>query len=205
MLECAPLSSVAHTSEVIAEFASEAEGSVTVEEILSALGDRVYALLIVVLGIPNCLPMPPPIPLICGLLLAFVAPQLALGRRTPWIPRAVLTRSVKRSDIARVVRRAVPLFEKLERYSRPRLVLLVEPIALRVIGLILMVLAVALICSPPIFGQMPLGFAICLIGLGLVERDGLIVLGGILLGCFGVSLSASFIYAVIAGIGAFLV
>ena len=54
---------------------------------VEVLRDRAFALLVVVLALPNCLPMPPPIPLVCGFLLAFVAIQIALGRSTPWLPR----------------------------------------------------------------------------------------------------------------------
>lgn len=195
---------VAHTSEVIAELAVEADERLTVQGIMDVLGDRTYALLIVVLGIPNCLPMPPPIPLICGLLLGFVAIQLAVGRRTPWFPRILLERSVNRSDVVRVSKRAVPLFVKLEKYSRPRLMLFVEPIAYRIIGILVLLLAVALVCAPPVIGQIPLGFAVCLIGLGLVERDGLIAFVGLALGGFGASLSFSFVYALVAGVGAII-
>jgi len=44
------------------------------------------------------------------------------------------------------------------------------------------------------------GLAVCLVGLGLVERDGLVVLGGLVIGMFGVAINAGFAYAVIAGI-----
>jgi hypothetical protein len=49
-------------------------------------------------------------------------------------------------------------------------------------------------------GQIPLGLAVCLVGLGLVERDGLVVIGGLVIGLFGVAINAGFAYAVIAGI-----
>jgi len=198
------LRSNARTSDVIAALAVEPSERLTVSRIIAALGNRAFALLIVVLGLPNCLPMPPPIPLICGLLLGFVAIQLAIGRKSPWFPRTLLGRSVKRSDVARMAVRAVPLFQKLERYSRPRIALFVEPTAVRAVGILVLLLALALVCAPPIIGQIPLGFAVCLVGLGMVERDGLVVAGGLVLGVLGASLSFSFVYAIIAGVGAIL-
>lgn len=194
----------ARTSDVIAALAVEPSDRITVSRVVAALGDRAFALLIVVLGLPNCLPMPPPIPLICGLLLGFVAIQLAIGRKSPWFPRALLGRSVKRSDVARMALRAVPLFKRLEKYSRPRISLFIEPIAVRAVGVLVLLLALALVCAPLIIGQIPLGFAVCLVGLGLVERDGLVVAAGLVLGVFGASLSFSFVYAIMAGVGAFL-
>jgi hypothetical protein len=49
-------------------------------------------------------------------------------------------------------------------------------------------------------GQIPLGLAVCLVGLGLVERDGFVVVGGLLIGSIGLTLSLGFVYAVFTGI-----
>jgi hypothetical protein len=99
----------------------------------------------------------------------------------------------------------VPIFRRLERFSRPRMTILDNAIALRVMGIILVVLAVGIVFAlPPLVGQIPLGIAVCLVGLGLVERDGLVVLGGLAIGSIGVTMSLSFIYAVISGIDTLL-
>ncbi|WP_204279918.1 exopolysaccharide biosynthesis protein, partial [Serratia marcescens] len=66
----------ARTSDVLTVLASQEGDRLTVGDIVAVLKDRAFALLVVILGLPNCLPMPPPIPLICGLLLLLVAVQL---------------------------------------------------------------------------------------------------------------------------------
>jgi hypothetical protein len=170
---------------------------------MAVLQDRAFALLIVLLGLPNCLPMPPPIPLVCGLLLVLVAIQIVFGREAPWLPGHLLSRSVARSDVERAVGRAMPAFRRLERFSRPRMTFLDTPIAMRLMGAIILVLALGLLFAPPFVGQIPLGFAVCLVGLGLVERDGLVVLGGLVIGSVGLVLSLSFVYAVFTGIDTF--
>ena len=43
----------------------------------------------------------------------------------------------------------------------------------------------------------------CLVGLGLVERDGLVVLGGLIIGSVGLTLSLGFVYAIFSGIESF--
>jgi hypothetical protein len=176
----------------------------TVGEIVAILRDRAFALLIVLLGLPNCLPMPPPIPLICGLLLVFVALQVVSGRAAPWLPKALLSRSLARSDVDRALARALPIFRRLERFSRPRMSLLDNGFGMRLMGLVLLVLALALVFAPPLVGQIPLGIAVCLVGIGLVERDGVVVLGGLAVGSVGVSLSLGFVYAIVSGIDTLL-
>jgi hypothetical protein len=194
------LFSNARTSQILAALASQPGERLTVRDIMSVLQDRAFALLVVLLGLPNCLPMPPPIPLVCGLLLALVAIQIVFGRPTPWLPRALLNRSIAQTDVERAVGRAMPAFRRLERVSRPRMTFLETPIAMRLMGAVILVLALGLLFAPPFVGQIPLGLAVCLVGLGLVERDGLVVLGGLVIGTVGLTLSLGFVYAILSGL-----
>lgn len=162
------------------------------------LRDRAFAILVVLLGLPNCLPMPPPIPLVCGLLLALVAVQILAGRSAPWLPSALLRRSVPQDAVARAVARALPVLEKLERWSRPRIELLDSPLAHRLIGFVLFAFALGLIVAAPVIGQIPLGLGVCLIGLGLVERDGVVVVAGLVFGAIGLAVNFGFAYAIFA-------
>ena len=194
------MTSGARTSDVLTVLASQEGDRLTVGDIVAVLRDRAFALLVVLLGLPNCLPMPPPIPLICGLLLLLVAIQITAGKSAPWLPRMLLGRSIALADVRRAVTRAVPVLRRLERWSRPRVSVFETALGMRGMGLALLALALALIVAAPIVGQIPLGLAVCLVGLGLVERDGLVVIGGLVIGLFGVAINAGFAYAVIAGI-----
>ncbi|MBB3018367.1 hypothetical protein FHR70_001407 [Microvirga lupini] len=190
----------ARTSQILLALASQPGERLTVREIMAVLQDRAFALLIVLLGLPNCLPMPPPIPLVCGLLLALVAVQIVFGREAPWLPRQLMNRSMARTDVERAVGRAVPVFRRLERISRPRMTFLDTPLAMRLMGAVILILSLGLLFAPPFVGQIPLGLAVCLVGLGLVERDGFVVVGGLLIGSIGLTLSLGFVYAIFTGI-----
>ncbi len=198
------MSSGARTSDVLTVLASQEGERLTVADIVAVLRDRAFALLVVLLGLPNCLPMPPPIPLVCGLLLLLVAVQIAAGMSAPWLPRRLLGQSIRRADVQRAVTRAVPILKRLERWSRPRLSVFETAIGMRGMGVALLALALALIVAAPLIGQIPLGLAVCLVGLGLVERDGIVVLVGLGIGLIGVAINAGFAYAVIATIAGLL-
>ena len=109
------------TSEVLTKLAAEPGERLSVAAIFANLGDRAFGLSIVILGLPAAVPMPPPIPLICAALLLALAVQMIFGRKTPWAPRALLAKSVAQSDVRRVAARVVPLVQRLERWTRPRL------------------------------------------------------------------------------------
>jgi hypothetical protein len=188
------------TSEVLARIANEPGDRLTVESIFAILGDRSFSLLIVILGLPNCIPMPPPIPLLCALLLIVVAIQIAVGRNTPWMPRYVLARSIAQSDVRRAAARAMPYLTRLEHWSRPRLQWFRKELAPILIGSLVLLLALGLLTAAPFLGQIPWGLAVCLVGLGLVEHDGLLIVAAIVFGAIGASISAGFIYAIFVAI-----
>jgi hypothetical protein len=188
----------ARISAVLQSLARNAGERLTVADIVGVLRDRAFALLVVLLGLPNCLPMPPPIPLVCGLLLALVAVQIAAGRAAPWLPSVLLRRSIPQDAVERAVGRALPVLQRLERWSKPRIAFLESPLALRLIGFLLFGLALGLIVAAPVIGQIPLGLAVCLIGLGLVERDGVLVVIGLVMGSIGLAANFGFAYAIFA-------
>lgn len=191
------------TSDTLPALAVVGEGpGITLRAIMKTLGERGFALLVVGLGLPNCLPMPPPIPLLCGLLLIFVALQMVLGWNTPWLPGFLLDKTVSRATMANFIERAMPWVRKLERVAKPRFGIVDSRLAFRLIGSALMMFSVALVCAAPFIGQVPLGVAVVLIGLGLVERDGLLVLGGIAVGLVGTALSLGFVFALATGAAA---
>ena len=184
------------TSDVLAGLAGDAPERLSIGTILSRLQDRSFAIVIVLLGLPNCIPMPPPIPLICACLLMGIAVQIALGYRAPWVPAFLRDHSVARKDVQAAAAKAIPVLLKLERVSQPRLLWLGHARAMQIMGSLLLALAIGLLTAAPIIGQIPWGLAVCLLGLGLIERDGLFVLCSIALGAIGAALSASFVYAV---------
>jgi hypothetical protein len=173
---------------------------ISVRDIVAALGERAYALLLVVLGLPNCLPMPPPIPLVCGLLIVFVAIQMLLGFSAPWLPQRILALSASREAATRLTKRAVPWLTTMERFARPRFAFLQQNIGMRIVGGMVLVFALALLVAAPFVGQIPLGIAFCLIGLGLVERDGLVIGIGAVFGAIGLVFSIGFVWAIVAGL-----
>jgi hypothetical protein len=167
------------TSELLTAIAtSEGDERILFGDLIAAMRNRAFGLLFLIFGIPNCLPMPPGIPVICGIILALIAAQMVVGRDELWLPQRLAVRSFARTDLQRIVNRARPWIERLERYAKPRYAFLAGPMARRIIGAVVVFLGFVLILPIPFLGNMPPGIAICVFGLGLVERDGLIIVLG---------------------------
>ncbi len=194
------LESSDRTSQIMAKLTSGSDSvRISVGEIITALEDKVFALMLVLLGLPNCLPMPPPIALISGLLTSFVAVQMILGFKKSWLPKRLLNLTISRSGLERTLVKATPHIKKLEQYASPRLLFFTSRIASSAVGLCVFLLALAMVLAVPIIGQIPLGVAICLIGLGLVEHDGLVIIAGLIIGAIGVVITGSVVGTIILG------
>jgi hypothetical protein len=165
-------------------------------EVTSALGKRSFGIGLVLFGLPNLLPLPG-LPILCGIIVAVIAMQMMLGKESLALPGWLGRRRVKRRDLLRVLERATPTLRRLERVMRPRFGLLTGAPAQRVLGLVLALLALALMAPIPFFGGIPPGIAVTLIGLGLTERDGVFIgLGGIAT-IVALVFSAALTYAII--------
>jgi hypothetical protein len=169
-------------SEVLARIAAdETRQRVSVGDALALAGDRAFGALLFVFAVPNIVPAPPGTSSILGLPLILLAVQFLFGRKTPWLPRVIRERSVARENFAAVLARLNPRLQRLERVLKPRFGLLVSPVAERLLGLVIVVLAVLIFLPIPLGNIIPAA-AICLISLALVEHDGLVAALGAALG-----------------------
>lgn len=155
---------------------------VSLHDLVQAMHDRAFGFLILALAVPNIVPHPVPgLSGVLGVPLVLICLQMTFGRAEPWLPRTVARRSVSADGFRRVVTKAMPRLEKLERLLHPRLQGLARGPALRVVGLACALLAVMLALPIP-FGNTPTALALTVTALGLIERDGAYVLAGLSIG-----------------------
>jgi hypothetical protein len=144
-------------------------------DIADCLGRKSICVWLLVLALPMAFPIQVPgISVLFGVPLMFVSAQLMLGYRRAWLPRLLARRSITRSDYLAMVARMQPTLRRLERLVCPRATWLANGWARVPIGLICLVLA-AIITLPVPLGHVVPGIAICLLALGLMEGDGLVV------------------------------
>lgn len=155
-------------------------GPVSVRDIVDHFGHRAFGAVLFVFSVPNLLPLPPGSSTVLGLPLIIIAPQLAIGARRPWLPRAVADRTVDRSALATAFSKLIPRLEQVERLLAPRLTFLFGAVGDRLIGLICFLLALVLILPIPL-GNMAPAASIGVFALSLTQRDGAFALLGYLL------------------------
>jgi hypothetical protein len=172
-------------SAILARLTEPAEGSVTLAEVLTAVGERSFGALLVILAIPNMVAgLIPGLSIVLGLPLLLVSLQLVVGAERPWLPRRLARLEIKRSDLRRMLERTRPAVRRLERALRPRLEFLTSPWAERLIGLGCLALSVLVFLPVPFANLVP-ATGIMLFGFSMLERDGLMALAA--MGIVGVS------------------
>ena len=166
-----PPDDTSRLSEILNKIASDPTCErIAVGDFLRVMQERAFGPLMLIFALPNVIPTPPGTSTVLGAPLVFLTAQLALGR-TPWLPPLISRRSIARKDFAAFVGKATPWLAKAERLLRPRLGALAHPPAENVIGFICFVLAVILVLPIPLGNMLP-ALAICIMALGILERDG---------------------------------
>ena len=164
-------------STLLRELCDAPGETVTVGEIVEHFEERAFGAVLFVFSVPNLLPLPPGSSTVLGAPLVLIAPQVMMGARTPWLPKALRRRTIARTTLAAAFDRLIPPLKRIERVSKPRLSWLFGSVGDRVIGAVCTVLAVILILPIP-FGNMLPAAAVGGLSLGLVSRDGIIALAG---------------------------
>ena len=188
-------------SEVLTLIANDpARDEISMADIRDAMRDRAFGALLFVFAAPNALPVNAPgVSVILGTPLLFLSLQLMLGFTAPWLPKALVQRTVSRQGFARVMNHAVPWIRRAERLSKPRLTALASGPFERVIGLFCLLLSLVLILPIP-FGNMGPALAVSILAFGVLERDGLATIVGFVTGIAAVFFAWGVILAIVKGV-----
>lgn len=151
---------------------------VDAQEIVLALGPRAFGLSVMVIMAPVCLPMPPGVPTVAGVILAFFAIQMILGFKCPWIPKPMRRLQITRAKLLNGIDALERRLKFVERLAHPRLEFLTQGLGAQAVGIALLALAGVLILPIPFLGNLPPAIAAGILGLALAQRDGLMALFG---------------------------
>ncbi|MEM7459261.1 MAG: exopolysaccharide biosynthesis protein [Pseudomonadota bacterium] len=173
------MAQVRNLRTLLRSLCSETDGeTVTVGDLLNAVGRRSYGPVLLLLGFIAISPLT----IIPGanFLVAFVTLiftiQMVFGRKYPWIPKKALEFSFQRKHMIMGVAAADKYVAQVDRFLKPRLTFLTQaPFAQ----------LVALACAGAALITFPLGFvpfgpfvpslAILLFGLAITARDGFVI------------------------------
>ncbi len=168
-------------SELFAQLARDANGPVSVAAIRDALGERSLAAFVVLFAGLNLIPAPPGASVILGLPLVIVAAQMLGGAKRAWLPGFILRRSLSAERFRKAMDWILPRLMRLERYVRPRIWPFRRRRGERIVGAAALLLAIVVTLPIPFGAWLP-ALATALIALSLIERDGILLTVGVVVG-----------------------
>ncbi|WP_303609550.1 exopolysaccharide biosynthesis protein [Gilvimarinus sp. 2_MG-2023] len=163
---------------------ASSQNSFSVGDVLESASHRGFGPMLLVPALVTFLPTGgiPGVPIVAAIVIILIAGQILLGRNTPWLPKRLRKIEVERSSVDKVLRPAKRYTTPVDRVLKPRLGFLLGAVGIKVTALLCIGLALALIPLGPIpfAAAIPSGIMV-LLALGIVAKDGLlIVIGGVL-------------------------
>jgi hypothetical protein len=151
---------------------------ISLAEIETILQGRGFATINLILCIPFIQPIPlPGVSIIFGLAVMALGMRLALGRSTA-LPEFVTRRQIDTESLRRISEGAIKLFSYVDRLFKPRLGFMLTPPLLSLVGVSIVLSGLALsLPLPPVilFSNSLPAWAVILLCLGFLERDGLVI------------------------------
>lgn len=169
------------------------EETATLGDVITRLDERTFGMMLLLLALPCCLPFVYLLPQIVALPMLALAGQLALGRHAPWLPKKLKDRQFQIKHFEGVLDRSEKYLGFMERFAKPRLTVVTDQPGIRVIGALLIIPTASILIPLPLTNTIP-GIGVMIAALGLIERDGILILLGLLIGLLWVSLLIFFGY-----------
>lgn len=152
------------------------EGLLTYKTLVKAMGEQAYGLIIILFALPSALPISalPGVSFIFSLPIIFIAVHIIMARPSLWLPVVLARQRIEAEKLANIVHRTTLYLKRIELLLKPRWQFLSSPVMERIHGIILLGLGLLLMLPIP-FSNFVLALLIILFGLGLSEKDGLLL------------------------------
>jgi len=174
------MAKVRNLRTLLQSLCSETDGdTVTVGDLLNAVGRRSYGPVLLLLGFIAISPLTiiPGANVLLALITLIFAVQMAIGRQYPWIPRKALDFSFPRKHLIAGVAVADKYVAQIDRFLKPRLTFLTQApfaqlVALACVGAALVTLPLSFVPLGPVIPSL----AVLLFGLAITARDGFVII-----------------------------
>jgi hypothetical protein len=178
-------------SETVSRISGMLPPEPRLRDLFTALGERASGMVLAVIAIPAIIPTPGlPAGMIFGSVFSVMAMSMVFGAERPRLPAWLGRVRLKRKLVGLLETRGAALLRGIERHLRPRAAGFLSVPLVRLLGLVSAFMGV-LIALPIPFGNTLPGLSVLLMGLGLVARDGLAVLGSLVLAAVATGVSAA--------------
>ncbi len=174
----------------VADINTNNSNKVTLFDIKIALQERGFGILIIIFSLPLSIPIPVPpgYTTILSIPLILFSLQLLFGFHSPWIPHWLERKSFQSSTLAFVVERTSPALKKIEKFMKPRIPFIFYGPGEKILAFIMLICALSIAIPLPLTNFIP-AIGTTFISLGIMSKDGLLSILGVLVSLCGLLLT----------------
>ncbi|MCO5734026.1 exopolysaccharide biosynthesis protein [Rhizobium sp. SSA_523] len=171
-------------SETLKDLIDGIEGdTITLRDLMEEVGEQGLLLLCALASLPFLIPVSiPGVSTVFGAAIILVSLAIALNR-LPWLPKKILDRNLDTAKLVPALTKGSRIVSKIDRYLKPRLSALTATAFVNRLNALGITAGGVLLLFPlglvPFSNTLP-AIAILLLATGMMQRDGLMILGGYL-------------------------
>lgn len=174
-------------AETLTDFAAKPKNGITkIHEMLSEFQENGLLLIMIFFSLPIAIPLPypPGFTTFMGLPLMALSLQMLFGYRQVRLPKIINNYEVKNSLLIMLSNKVLPLLIKAEQYIKPRFSFATSTYCEQFIGFVSLIASFAVAIPIPFTNAIP-ALGIFLMTLGLLNRDGLVIMIGFIITIIG--------------------
>lgn len=184
-------------SQLLQELSDEYKDTkvISLRDINERLSERGFAILMILFAFPMAIPLPypPGFTTILGMPLLVFSIQMIRGLGKPSLPQWIAQKNITTSHLVFAVEKSKRFFLWIEKLLHPRFSYMSSENGERIIGIVSLCCSIAIVL-PILFGNAIPSAAIMIMALGLLNKDGIVIILGIITGIIGVIIAALVVY-----------
>lgn len=157
--------------------------SITFHELKVSLHERGFGILILIFALPLGF-VPPGFTIIASIPTIIFSIQMILALDSPWLPKWIEKKSIKRTMLATIIEKSSPILKWTEKFVRARWYFGSSRFGERIVGIFSLIFSISIGIPLPFTNFLP-ALGMVIMALGLVSKDGLAIILGIIIGMVG--------------------
>ncbi|XGA08211.1 MAG: exopolysaccharide biosynthesis protein [Wolbachia endosymbiont of Xenopsylla cheopis] len=181
------------TSDILEEVANtnvQDADKITLFELKTVIHERGFGIFMLIFSLPPFIPVPiPGYTTIFAIPLILFSIQLFIGLDSPWMPKWLERKSIKRSALVFIVERTSPILKRIEKIMQPRMSFVFCKFGEKFLALIIFLCSISIAIPLPFTHFFP-SAGVAFISLGIISKDGLISLFGVVISFIGITITS---------------
>ena len=187
----------ASASELLQQLVDKAKDQedISLGEINKHLSKCGFAILMILFAFPMAIPLPypPGFTTVLGIPILIFSIQMMFGMKNPLLPAWAAKKTIKSSHLSFAVNKSHKYFVFLEKRMKERMPYFSSDNGEKIIGFVSFICSISIVL-PIMFGNSVPSAGVCIMALGLLGRDGLVIILGIVVSIVGLFVATMVVY-----------